>query len=109
MNEARARGIVAERSGGVCEVCGSARATNMHHRLNRSQGGTWAPSNLLHLCGSGTTGCHGFITCNPAAAGHSGAALQSHQDPATTPVQLITWLGGVRPYLLGDDGTYGTA
>jgi hypothetical protein len=34
----------------------------MHHRRFRSQGGPWTPSNILHLCGDGTRGCHGRIT-----------------------------------------------
>ena len=68
-SQARGRLVVAARSGGGCEVgiegvCQGA-ATNIHHRLKRSHGGTWAPSNLLALCGSGTTGCHGYIEAHP--------------------------------------------
>lgn len=49
-----------ERSGGVCEGCGQARAINMHHRKYLSRGGDHTLSNLIHLCGAGnTSGCHG--------------------------------------------------
>ena len=88
MNEKQARALVYERSGGVCEVCSRARGTNWHHRQNQGQGGTWCPSNGLHVCGSGTTGCHGRITTHPAAAREQGWAVPSWADPATTPVWL---------------------
>ncbi|MGW3992410.1 HNH endonuclease [Amycolatopsis sp. NPDC004772] len=46
----KARTLVYARSSGACEKCGLRRAVHWHHRLNRSQGGTWHPSNGLHLC-----------------------------------------------------------
>ena len=51
----------------ACVRCG-ARATNWHHRLNRSQGGPDDAFNLVPLCGSGTTGCHGWVTLHPSEA-----------------------------------------
>ena len=86
--ERQAREVVRDRSGGVCEVCGARRASNWHHRLNRSQGGLWCPTNGLDLCGSGTTGCHGWITEHPALSRPRGWIVQPHQDPATVPVDL---------------------
>ena len=64
----RVRAIVAERSEGMCEAalreaC-EGRAANYHHILREGQGGEDTPENLRHLCGSGTTGCHGFIHHN---------------------------------------------
>ena len=50
-----------------CALCGS-RATNWHHRLNRSKGGPDDAFNLAPLCGSGTTGCHGWVTEHPREA-----------------------------------------
>ena len=41
---------------GWCIVCGKPYPTE-HHPVKRSHGGTDGP--VLHLCGSGTTGCHG--------------------------------------------------
>lgn len=34
---------------------------NLHHVLPRSQGGDDVEANLVWLCGSGTTGHHGFV------------------------------------------------
>lgn len=70
--ENKARQIVYARSAHQCEVrlpgvC-LGRATNWHHRINRSQGGPWLASNGLHVCGSGVHGCHGLLT-NPNGRG----------------------------------------
>ena len=75
-----------DRSGGICEVCGLAVATNWHHRKNRSQLGGNELSNALHVCGSGTTGCHGHITENPAESYRCGWSVRSGHNPLTTPV-----------------------
>lgn len=40
--------------------CGKPSATG-HHVLSRGQGGDDVPANILPLCGSGTTGCHGLL------------------------------------------------
>lgn len=93
-----------ERSGGICEKCGQARATNWHHRKNASQGGEASLSNALHLCGSGTTGCHGWITGNPGGANPYGWSVRSWQNPLDEPVMYR----GVA-VLLGDDGTVNPA
>ena len=53
--------IIRARSKGVCEGCGKAPATEMHHRQYRSRGGLSVASNGLWLCGWGNhTGCHGI-------------------------------------------------
>lgn len=106
---ARGRRLVYARSGGLCEVripgvC-LGRGMSWHHRKNRSQGGTWAPSNGLHTCGDGTTGCHGALTNTNGRAEEFRAAgwiVPSYQDPTTVPV-LIPGLFFV---LLSDDGSY---
>jgi len=84
--EAVVRALVRARSGGVCEVCGNARATNYQHRKNRSQGGLWSASNGLAVCGTGTTGCHGRIHANPAEAVSKGHQVRSYADPLLIPV-----------------------
>lgn len=66
MNETTARRLVYERSNGMCEICAQQPGTNWHHR--RSAGRIWTPENGLHLCGSGTTGCHGWVTEHPAVS-----------------------------------------
>lgn len=88
----KVRNQLRERSQGFCERCGMARATNVHHRKNRSQLGGNELSNLLHLCGSGTTGCHGFITANPKLSYENGWSVKSHDDPATIPVMYRGFL-----------------
>ena len=90
-----------ERSGGVCEICWWNRATNWHHRKNRSQLGGNELSNAMHLCGSGTTGCHGMVTENPALAYENGWSVRSGHDPAAIPVLRF----GSDWVLLADDGT----
>lgn len=65
MSETSTRQYVYARSEGSCEVCGNWPGTNVHHRLNRSQGGDWSSENCIHVCGSGTRGCHGWITSHP--------------------------------------------
>lgn len=82
--EARARQLVAARSGGQCELDAADPATDMHHRKNRSQGGAWAPSNLLHICREH----HTWITTHPVLACKQGWAVRRGGDPATVPARL---------------------
>lgn len=52
--------MVQTRSKGICEACGTAPATEVHHRRYKSRGGGHEVSNLFHVCGRGNhTGCHG--------------------------------------------------
>lgn len=90
MNEKTCREIVRERSGSVCEMCGGARATEVHHRKNRSQGGQWAPANCMHLCSKD----HRHVTTHPQVAREQGWSVPSHRDPADTPV-WFAWRGFV--------------
>jgi len=94
--ERSGRRILAERSQGRCEIGLNCLAAEAHHRMNRSQGGSWNPSNLLHLCASH----HLHVTTHPQAAREQGWAVASHQDPARTPV----WLAGRGLVFLTDDG-----
>lgn len=84
MNERKCRDLVYTRSNHVCEMCGNTRATEVHHRKNRSQGGQWTPANTLHLC----TEHHRHVTVNPAVAYQQGWSVRSFADPASTPVWL---------------------
>lgn len=102
-SETAGRKIARARSGEVCEVqmpgvC-TGHAESMHHRKNRSQGGTWAPSNLLHTCGDGTRGCHGWITGHPDPAREPGWAVIQAWDPAAV---AVLYRGELR--FLTDDG-----
>jgi hypothetical protein len=51
----------------ACVRCGR-RAASWHHRLARGRGGPDDAYNCIPLCGSGTTGCHGWVEHNRAAA-----------------------------------------
>jgi len=86
------RTAVMGRDGGQCARCG-APATNVHHRQPRGMGGSNDPtindsSNLVSLCGSGTTGCHGWIEANRLAAMTRGWLVprRSGLTPAETPI-----------------------
>lgn len=110
MNERLARQIVRARSGGRCEVrvpgvC-QGRATNWHHRRNRSAGGRWVPSNGLDLCGTGTTGCHGYITEHPAESAENGWTVRSWNDPVHVPALIHTTSFVHALVLLDDDGCF---
>lgn len=82
--EAQGRAAIADRSQGRCELGCGRRAAHTHHRQNRSQGGTWNPANLLHLCPA----CHGSITVEPAWAFAEGLTVPAYQTPAEVPVRL---------------------
>ena len=105
---AAVRGIVWNRDYGWCARCGLAFAEKLggysiHHRVLRSQGTDNAPPNLLLLCGSGTTGCHGWAHANITAAREMGWLLLESQDPAAEPV-MVAVPGGWRKYWLLPDG-----
>ena len=62
--DADLRAAVLARDGYRCRRCRQP-AESIHHRLPRSRGGDDSPLNLVALCGSGTTGCHGLIEAHP--------------------------------------------
>lgn len=60
----------------TCRLCGTIVFVTAHHLIPRGQGGRWHFDNIVGLCGSGTTGCHGLVTGNdPAALAQLAAAL----------------------------------
>jgi hypothetical protein len=100
-----ARSVVAairERDGG-CVVCGTHWSPTTQHRVARGMGGTRSlainlPSNLITLCGSGTTGCHGWVEHHPVFSREAGWSVPRGVDPRTVPVLYPNgW------YLLNDD------
>jgi hypothetical protein len=46
---------------GPCRVCGTPNQVTLHHLVSRSLAGDDVEFNLIPLCGSGTTGCHGLF------------------------------------------------
>lgn len=90
--------LVRQRDEGRCVRCG-AWGGNVHHRMMRSQ----APKDAVHrvenmivLCGSGVTGCHGWVHAHPRESYESGWLVRSWQSPLEEPV---TYVGGGQFYL----------
>jgi len=91
MNERQARALVIARAGGRCERCGGI-GRSIHHRKKRShlpKGQQWCPTNLVLLCGSGTTGDHGWVEANPSDAEKEGWHVRPWDDPAEIPVKRL--------------------
>lgn len=75
----------------ICEVCGSRPGESFSHRIAASRGGTWAPSNGVRACGSGTTGCHGWLKMHPTWAGEGGWHIRHDlRLPDIVPVFIVT-------------------
>jgi hypothetical protein len=101
------RAVVEDRDLGWCVRCGLAVGDgpqSIHHRIRRSQGGSHQPDNLILLCGSGTTGCHGWVHAHPAAARDFGWLLKSTENPLDVPVAYARQEGGFTEYWLTADG-----
>jgi hypothetical protein len=81
------------RDGGMCVRCGRTGDTTRDHRKNRSVGGLTVASNLQLLCGSGTTGCHGWKTVRPDLAIGFGFAVPGWANPELWPAwHLGEWV-----------------
>lgn len=99
--------MVDDRDGRRCVRCGRslyAVGGSRHHRKLRSQCTRVEKhqvQNLILLCGSGTTGCHGFVHMHPTIAYENGWCVKSFQDQLEVPVR--TWHGLV---YLTTDGKY---
>lgn len=50
-----------------------------------------SPANIVELCGSGTTGCHGWVHQHVKEAERLGLIVPFGRDPRTTPVR--DWQG----------------
>lgn len=103
------RQLVVARAQGLCERCGETflGGYSIHHRQPRGMGGSALaaandPTNLVLLCGSGTTGCHGWIETHRADAYATGWLVRRPGRPAAVPITHHTH--GV--VLLELDGTY---
>ena len=85
---------VLERDHYRCVRCGrDVRYTpfgySIHHRRLRSHpyAGMHSSSNLITLCGSGTTGCHGWVHEKVKDAERQGLIVSGFARPETIPVQ----------------------
>ena len=83
--------IVLDRAQMSCELCyGGLSSSSVHHRRPRGMGGSKdpainEPSNLLVICGSGTTGCHGYVESHRAEAYQNGWLVRTGYVPDTVP------------------------
>lgn len=91
------RDAVHVRDGGHCVRCGAWLAnvpSSIQHRLPRGRRGGSRLSNLLHICGTATTGCHGEVESERAQAYDDGYSLHNGTEgdhPEAVPV--LTYLG----------------
>lgn len=102
------------RDGYRCVRCGRTiegergTAWSLQHRRPRGMGGTKrfdanSPVNLIALCGSATTDCHGHVESYRAEAYANGWLVSIHSDPAKVPclvAQQSRWV------YLSADGKY---
>lgn len=76
---------------------------SVQHRVARGMGGSRHAARacaLILLCGSATTGCHGWVEAHPAEARELGYRVPAGTDPAMWPVLFH----GQDWCLLTDDG-----
>ena len=108
---AEVRSTILHRAGMCCERCGTSSSDwtgwSVHHRRPAGMGGDRRPeargaANGLLLCGSGVTGCHGWVESNRTEAYGLGLLVPRPLIPAGIPVQIV----GKRWVLLDDDGNY---
>lgn len=103
--------LVLERDRWSCVRCGRSvaggergRDWSIQHRIPRGMGGSRddrlnLPSNLLVLCGSGVTLCHGEVESHREIALVAGFLLYRAQEPTEVPVAALEgWV------LLDDEG-----
>lgn len=91
------RQTILDRDHGACVRCGvpiesSSVGYSLQHRNARQMGGTSDPrinqtGNGVVLCGSATTGCHGWVEqTDPVAATRAGYAVEGWADPVSVPM-----------------------
>lgn len=104
MNQ-KLRNAIQDRDDGCCVRCGHYclhEPHSVHHRQVKGMGGRKAadtPSNLILLCGSGSTGCHGYAHARPATSYRFGYLVRSTACPSSAPI----WVAGREWVLLDDD------
>lgn len=84
----KVRDAIRLRASGHCERCGVSvvdRPASIHHRRPRGMGGSksheWeTPECGVVLCGTGTTGCHGYVESHRTEAAEQGW-LVPRRDP----------------------------
>lgn len=94
------RAAVLERDGG-CLRCGGPLGLyySLHHRKGRGGQAPHSMANIVALCGSGTTGCHGWVHARPEESYRTGWLVKrlGADDPKDIPVLDLMghwWLAG---------------
>ncbi|WPM94283.1 HNH endonuclease [Arthrobacter phage Marchesin] len=103
------RAAVIARDLSTCQWCGRHVRTesgwySIQHRRARGMGGsrsqaTNQPANLLLVCGTGTTECHGWIEAHPVEALARGFRISSSASPDRIPYEDYTG----REWILNND------
>lgn len=106
--EYRKRAVCAWREQRRCARCGKQLdgiPASLHHRRLRSHpfAGLHEVSNLIWLCGTGTTGCHGWVHAHPSLAEEHGYIVHAWEDPRKIPIDHAIY----GKCWLWDDGTVG--
>lgn len=86
--------LVDRRDREACRRCGRRIAGGSRHHRQLRRFGDHSAANLVLLCGSGTTGCHGWVHAHPAEAYRLGWLVHSWHDPAQVPVVGVGGSGG---------------
>lgn len=76
----------------ACRRCGAPinyADYSLHHRQGRRGSDPHRYSNLVTLCGSGTTGCHGRVHSRPAESYNTGLMVRRNSIDDTEEVPLI--------------------
>lgn len=109
------RGIVFYRDGSRCQWCGVAINRSygdysIQHRRARGMGGskldtTNLAANLVLLCGSATTGCHGYVESHREESIARGFTLWNSRDPKVQPdvVPMLVATAGLQRWERHDD------
>jgi hypothetical protein len=111
------RRIVHVREGMACAACGisvTGRPHSIQHRRARGMGGTTdpaanLPSNLVLLCGTAVTGCHGLAESRDPDMHGRGFWLRSWENPAVIPVMIASERNSGLTVWLDDSGEYAFA
>lgn len=90
------KAIVRKRAKDLCERCGRSlgRDYSYHHRRPRGMGGTNAAlsndaANIVLLCGTGTTMCHGEVESHRRLALDQGWLVSQYEpNPASVPILM---------------------
>lgn len=93
MTDAVIRGAVLERDGYACVRCGKHvgyQPHSIHHRILGNRKDVRA-SNLITLCGSGVTDCHGWVHAHPKEAMEHGYIVSSFTKRQETPTKPVAY------------------